>query len=372
MYRAAIAAAAFLAFGCAGRRPPETYRLTRHDGGSVLIPPGVANARTTERSVKPEVPAGTGKCDSSRGIAIERRGRGIRIAVSRESLTGRPPDWLIRWASDAEHNGCIAAGSAAKLAGRVVESLPLDPAVAWRLLHRNDVRAGYMDPEPGHRIQVDSPIFREGAPPDTRAIDSYVVSGTDRSLNVDVKASPDLVGFERAWYAVAPRPGESGSTIEPLSAERHVKGTTEARPLPATNPFRFDRAAAWYRLLYRADRTIVVVGAARYSELERLSKEIDADPSACRALAGHSCVLIPSNVGVNVNIVVRVQGAERLLAVGATVGSAIRAAGAQPEKVLASLSVQWRYGDRLARMEFDRNANDILALRLSGGEVLAW
>ncbi|MBS1858253.1 MAG: hypothetical protein JST11_22975 [Acidobacteria bacterium] len=372
MWRGAIAVAAILACGCAVRKQADVYRLVRSDGGVVLIPPGRLGAGTIHRTFTPGIQAGGASCEAGGGIAVQRRGRGIRVTVDREVLVRQPAAWLRRWASEAEARGCVAPGTAAELAERILEALPLDPAAAWRLINTNDIRSGYVDLEPGYRLQVDSPIFRDGAPPGTAAIDTAVTGGTDRSINVEVKASPELLGFERAWYAMVARKGQRGAAIEPLSAERHVNGQTEARAAPATDYFRFDRDSAWYRLLYRADRTIVVVAAASYSELERISKEVDADPSACRTPTGRRCAVIPSQVGVNPEIVVRVQGAEQALPVGSTVGSAIRAGGGRPEEALARLSVQRGYAGRLVPVEFDRTGKDILALHLRGGEMLTW
>jgi hypothetical protein len=373
MRRAAfVLFAALLACGCAGRRPTRTYRLLRYNGALTLVPPGVASASLSARAWKPGIPAGPNSCDAAGGLAVTRSGRAVRLEVTRQALEKAPPAWLIGWASDLERRGCVAPGTATTLAERVAEGLPLNPATAWRLVNQNDIRGGYVDLKPGVRLQVDSPIFRDGAPPGALAIDSAVVTGAGRSLTIEAKASPALLGFERAWYQVAPRQGQSGSAIQPISAERHIDGAAEARPSPAVNPFRFDRDAAWYRLLYRADRTIVVLGAASYSELEPLTREVDANPSACQALANRSCVLIPRNVGVNPNIVVRVRDQERTLPVGATVAGAIRAAGGDPQGALASLTLLRPYAGRLTPVQFDRSAHDVLSLRLSGGEAIAW
>jgi hypothetical protein len=361
-----------LASGCAGRRPPQTYRLLRYNGALTLVPPGVAGASLSARAWKPGIPAGPNSCAAAAGLAVTRTGRAVRLTVTREALEKAPPAWLIGWASDLERRGCVAPGTANTLAERVAESLPLDPATAWRLMNQNDIRGGFIDLKPGVRLQVDSPILRDDAPPGALAIDSAVVTGAGHSLTIEAKASPALLGFERAWYQVAPRKGQPGAAIEALSAVRHIDGAAETRPSPAVNPFRFDRAAAWYRLLYRADRTIVVLGTASYSELDRLTREVDANPSACQALAGRSCVLIPRNVGVNPNIVVRVRGQERTLPIGATVAAAVRAAEGDPQGALASLTLLRPYAGRLTPVQFDRSTQDVLSLRLSGGEALAW
>lgn len=372
MVRAAIVLAAVLSFGCATRKAPDAYRLTRQGNHAVLIPPGVPNPAIDRFTVKtPD--AGPARCDLSGVITAQRRGRDLRIVIARDGLTRQPAGWLTQWAGDAEAKGCIAPGSAAAVAGRIAESLPLDPAAAWRLLNLNDVRAGHVDLAAGNRLQVDSPIFRPGTPPDQSALASDTITGgSGNSINIDVKASPDLIGYERAWYAVRRGPGSVGLSIEPLTAERHVDGQTEMRPAPSTNHLAFDRASAYYRLLYRADRTIVVLGAGTRAELERLSHSLTDDTRACQALAGHSCAIIPANVGVNPELLVTVNGREHPLPIGSTMTSAIRAGGARPDEVLARLTVMRPYAGRLVRVEFDRSATDILNLRLNGGEVLMW
>lgn len=355
--------------GCAVRKLPGTYRLTRHDGGPVLFPPGI-NKDIGQRTFKAGIAPGTGSCESDSGIAVQRRGQGIRITVKREGLAKQSAAWLLRWSSDAEDRGCVAPGSATRLADAILDAVPLDPALAWRLVNSGG-RAGYVELRAENRLQVDSPIFRGGAPAEPLVTRSVVAGDTGRSINIDV-ASPALLGFERAWYAVVPRTAQPGYTIAPLSAERHIDGQTETRPAPAVDYFRFDRDAAWFRLVYRTDRTSVLVGAKTYSELERLAQEVDADLSACQSLAGHFCAPVPKDVGVNPDVVVRVNGEERALPFGTNVYGAIQMSGSRPEDVLPRLSMMRRHAGRLVPVEFDRTAKDIFLLRLSGGETLAW
>jgi hypothetical protein len=373
MSRAAVFVALALASACAVRKPAETYRLVKQNNVAVLIPPGVAAPDIARRTFQAPIPAGPAKCALAGDILLQRRGKDLRITIAREALVHQAAGWLTAWASDAEAKGCIAPGSASDLAARIAEALPLDPAIAWRLLNVNDVRAGYVDLAAGNRLQVDSPVFREGTPADAPALDSAVTAGgTGAVINVEVRASPNLLGYERAWYAVRRVPGHLSLQIEPLSAERHIDGRTEPRSAPGTNYFRFDRDAAYYRLLYRADRTIVVVGASSRADLERKTREMSADTAVCQSLAGHSCAVVPANVGVNPEILIMVNGQERALPIGSTVTAAIRGGGARLEEVLPRLTLQRAYAGRLVRVEFDRAANDILALRLSGGEVLTW
>jgi hypothetical protein len=356
------------ATGCAVRQP-DTFRLVRQNGAAVLVPPGVAGPEVARRTLASGIAPGPARCRPADGIAVERRGRTLRLTVARDALVHQPAGWLTRWASEAEAAGCIAPGSASELALRVAEALPLDPGLAARLLNVNDVRAGYVDLAAGNRLQVDSPIFRDGTAAGAPAVESAVTTGgTDASIQVEAKVSPALAGYERAWYAVRSA-GAAGLTIQPLSAERHIEGQTESRPAPATNHLALDRAQPYLRLLYRSDRTIVIFGAPTRAELDRLSNEMAAGTAACQ---GRSCAAIPANVGVNPEIVVTVNGQERALPVGSTVTSAIRAGGGRPEEVIARLAIQRPYGTRLATLIFDRAVPDVLGLRLQGGEVLHW
>jgi hypothetical protein len=69
---------------------------------------------------------------------------------------------------------------------------------------------------------------------------------------------------------------------------------------------------------------------------------------------------------------VQVQGKEVLLHPGATLGSALREAGADPEQALATLDVRKPYSGRLALVEALSSKRDLLALPLGGGEEIDW
>jgi hypothetical protein len=357
--------------GCAARRVTSTYRLVRQSDRLVLIPPGISRVSLVRRSLILPVPPGRGACTSIGGIEIRKRGKRLRATVAPDVLARQTPGWLTGWASDAEAAGCIAAGYGSSLPALIVDAVPLPLPVAWSLLHVNDVRAGYVDVGAGNRLQVDSPIYEDGVAQSSAADALAITGGSNTSINVEMKAPPGLIGFERAWYTVQPKQDRAGFAIVPLSAERHIKGEIEARPKPAANYFQFGTDAAYYRLLYRSDRTIVVIGAARYAELEALTRQAAGDASLCSG-ARQSCVLIPNNVGVNLDIAVHVNGRDLLLPAGANVAAAISAAGASPREVLAHLRVSRSHAGSLTAVEFDPAAEDILSLRLNGGETLTW
>jgi hypothetical protein len=106
----------------------------------LLIPPGIARPALAERSLVADVKAGGGNCSlAPDAVALRRHGRRIRITISRAALAQKPAAWAAIWAGEAEDRGCIAPGEARKLAAAIVESVPLDPETAFRLLHANNV-----------------------------------------------------------------------------------------------------------------------------------------------------------------------------------------------------------------------------------------
>src|ERR1039457_5844476 len=161
--------------GCAVR---QTYRLVNQGTGRVLIPPGISRPDVGQRTFTADIAAGRGSCPPAEGaIAIQSRHGRVRVTVTRDPLLRQPPGWLSTWTAQAESQGCITAGEGLKLAARIVESLPLDPRAAWRLLHADDRQTGYVDLGPETRLQVVSPILSEGAPPDAPIVDVSSLNG---------------------------------------------------------------------------------------------------------------------------------------------------------------------------------------------------
>ena len=370
--RGAVPLLALLTAGCAVRQP-QTYRLVMQPNGRILIPPGVATTDVPRRTFQADVAAGRGKClPVENAIEIRPHGRGMRVTVTRDGLLRQPPAWLSRWTVAAESQGCIAAGQGFKLASRILESLPLNPDAAYRLLHASDVETGYVDLGPENRLQVDSPILREGTPPDAPVIESAKITG----LTVEVKTSANFLGFETAWYAIRPKPAGTGFSIVPISAERHIQGTVTPAPAPAANYLHFPPEASFYRLFYKAEQgtmKIMVISGATREELDGRTQAIAADPGACERFTREICILIPKGVALNPDIVVTVNGREAALPVRSTVRRAIAASGEKnAESLLPRLTVRRLYGGKPVPVEFDAASPEILNLILSGGEEISW
>jgi hypothetical protein len=366
-----LAAALLLSIVTTGCAVRQTYRLVNQGAGRVLIPPGISRPDVGQRTFAADIAAGRGSCAPAKGaIAIQSRKGRVRVTVTRDPLLKQPPGWLSTWTAQAEFRGCIAAGEGLKLAARIVESLPLDPRAAWRLLHADDRQTGYVDLGPETRLQVVSPILREGTPADAPILDDSNLTGEGNRLTLTLKSTPNLVGYETAWYAIRPKAGQIGFAITPLSAEKHIQGRVEPAAAPATNYLKFEPQTAYYRLFYKADQgevVEVVLAAATRAELDRQTQAFKSGPALCAQVPSQACVVIPKRVALNPFLAITVNGSETTVPVGSTVGAAIHLDHPPPE-----LKVYKLYAGKPVPVEFDRASSEILGLVLNGGEEISW
>jgi hypothetical protein len=354
---------AFTLSGCAARRPASAnWRYIDKDSAVTLVPPGTEQA-LTQRKLKVDVATASGACPAP----IHKQKHRLRVAVDRDTLSSRPQGWITTWTSSLESNGCLAPGQAPLLAKNIAESLPLDPETTRRILYPNDL-------VPPARLEVVSPILRD--PADKADLFTAVEppAGTDAVLNLTLKSSDNLIGYETAVYTV--RPSSSGYSIAPLYADRHIAQETQRISQPATNYFSFAPDAAFYRLFMKSgqtDFTALVLAASSRTELDRETALLDAGPASCDRLPAAHCVVIPRRVAINAVTPVIVNGAETLIRWGATLGEAIRAAGVrEPPSTTPTLTVFRLYNGRPTPIDFDRTSPAILRLPLMGGEIISW
>ncbi len=226
--------------GCSG---PRTYRYADR----VLIPPGVRKTEISERSVTFPL---TVKCHAeSDAVLLRPVGRHVRVTVKPVMLRAEPAGWLENWALSLEKRGCIPVGDGAVLAAQGAEIVPLEPRVALSLLHLPE--RDYVDLNAGSRLKAIGPLFREGAKPDTRTIESSLLA--DGTLTVN--GSPDLVGVETAWYSIEADKNRPGAQILFLSAEDRMGDVVTHPDRPSLNYLHFAPDAAYYRLFTRVHRT---------------------------------------------------------------------------------------------------------------------
>src|ERR1019366_3049579 len=156
--------------GCAVRQPfPATWRLA----GRTLMPPGVATD-LPQRTFTAPIP-GRARCPENDAITVQPRKRRLRVTVGRDALIKQPRGWLTSWTEQAKSQGCIAPGQGAVLAARIVESIALPSGADLRLL-RVDGMPNYVEIGAGNRLQVISPILRDGAKPDAPLFEGGKVS----------------------------------------------------------------------------------------------------------------------------------------------------------------------------------------------------
>jgi len=423
---ALFSTAAWLALhGCAARSGPSTYRLVNQNDQRILIPPGVKDAGVSRRTFDIRTTADARSCDGHEGgVELQQRRRGgLRLTVERHALQQQPAGWLAQWATSLEQRGCITPGESFGLATSVAQAVPLELPIEQRLLNPDARSSGYTDLRPGYKLRVVSPVFREGAPPDATVMQEETkVEASEGGLTVVGKASPDLIGYQIAWYAVEPRARGGGARIVPQFAEYHSEGEVTRQNAPHANYLTFDRGMAYFRMLFMARRTesndhdILVMAAPTQANLEERTRALEAGTQACMPAASRSeealaegegvtdetanaiartpraasqtvlpapptpagasqsaCIIAPKQVAIVAWLRVTVQDKEVLVHPGATLGNALREAGANdPEEVLPTLAVRKPYEGRLTPVAFPRATRDILALPLSGGEEIRW
>jgi hypothetical protein len=373
VHRGSIVLALLAYAGCAIRRPVfSTYRLVNENGLHVLIPPGVATANVAKRTFTADISKGGGRCPhATKPVGIKIRKKRARVTVDRDTLIKQRPGWLSDWATEMESRGCLVPHEGWKLAERIVDSLPLEQNKAFRLLY-----ASPLDVVPQVRLQVVSPILREGTPPGAHVPEAVEPSIKNSNLIVTAKAAQNLIGYETAWYAVQPKIRSIGFAIAPLYAERHTDRERERRPRPSVDYLQFPPEASFYRLYHKAGETKfsqLILAARTPAELEQRVTAFETSTVSCENLNGGLCVAIPKAVAVNLFLPVTVNGAEIVVRWGATVGEAIRESGErQPNSVRPQLAVYKSYNGRPVPVEFDRASPAIINMILTGGEVISW
>jgi hypothetical protein len=343
--------------GCAVRQP-ATWRLS----GRSLTPPGVA-ADASQRTFTAPI-KGKSRCPESDAITVEPRGSRLRVTVRGDALIKQPRGWLTTWTEHAETEGCLAPGQGAILAARIVESIALPSGADLRLL-RVDGPPNFVEIGAGMRLQAISSILRTGVNSDTPQFDIDKVSGGGNTLTVDLKSSPDVIGFETAWYDLRPKTAGSGFTIVASSAETNIKGKVEGQPAPTRNYFQFAPEIGFYRLFYKADRSEVLAAATTRAALP-------TDSETCDRPGETVCLAIPRDIGVNPYMLVSVNGSPVAVAINSDVRSLIRTMRQSEDKVLPTLAVTRLWAGKPVALEFDRSKPDILSLVLTGNEQIRW
>jgi hypothetical protein len=361
-----------LSLACTRQTVPGVYRFISTGPTRLLVPPGISDpARNRATFDFPLAKPVSPECRTRDEVfRVDPHRAFLRIGIQRDALLARPPRWLGDWTAALEQQGCIDPGKSRLLAERIVESVPMDPAVAYRLLH--PAAADFTDLVPGFRLKLVSPILRDGAPAGASAITTDTVSGSDAKLSLTLRTSSDFLGYEISWYGV-----EADGRLAFATAESHIGNQVTASVAPRVNYFAFPETASCYRLFYltrvsQADHNAVVLSASTRAELDRQTPSFVRDPDACTK-AARACVALSNEVGLTIYFTVNLNGAPHNVPADSTIADALRSAGVRdPASVLPSLTVRRNYKGAAIPVEFDRTRPDILTLKLMGREDIRW
>lgn len=123
-----------------------------------------------------------------------------------------------------------------------------------------------------------------------------------RKLDVAVKASPDLLGYEMSYYSVSAR-GRGGVAVAFQSATAIIDGVSTPKSRPILTLFQLPAWAGRVRILHllrksEADHDAAILAAEDAGELDRLTALVESNPSACRDYPGSVCQWIPAGIAV--------------------------------------------------------------------------
>jgi hypothetical protein len=259
----------------------------------------------------------------------------------------------------------------AELTTSILNTLPLNVSTRRRLRGELSAVQGSIDLMTATSLRVVSPVFRTGAPAGKAiAAPGNVSAGANGGLEVELKANPDLIGYEVAWYDVKKRDDGPGLRIVPREAETHIGGAVEKGLTPRVNRLDTDPAARWFRYFVmtrasRNDYNIAVLAGRTKGELESRSEAFRKDAALYLESAPKaSYAAMTGEIGVNPYVRVKINGVEVDIAMGSSLGQAIGGAGA------TQLTVLKPHVRGLALVEAEREV--LLNLPLEGGEEITW
>jgi hypothetical protein len=154
----------------------------------------------------------------------------------------------------------------------------------------------YLDLQAGWRLRVITPLLRSGGylP---KTVQEQTAGNT-----VTFSAGNDFLGYETAYYAVTKRK-RAGVRITLSSVETTKDGTTTQQGTPMAHLFQLPHHSRYIRLLYlqrmsEADHNMAVLASNRMSDLQKLTGQVEANPSACVSNDSTFCSWIPAGIAV--------------------------------------------------------------------------
>jgi uncharacterized protein YceK len=172
----------------------------------------------------------------------------------------------------------------------------------------------YVDVEAGWRLRIIAPITRDGS--SISVVANEPAQSDAASRTVTMKASDNLVGYETAFYDVAPRAG-GGVQLRLASAEMTRNGVPELIATPAKALLHVAPRTNFIRIFYlirksESDHEMAVAGVDRADRLEPFTLQLKANPAgACRTRGHIYCEWIPYGMAVRPELKKTINGVER-------------------------------------------------------------
>jgi len=165
----------------------------------------------------------------------------------------------------------------------------------------------WIDLQPHWRVRVVTPVLASGGylvktePPQAAGAEGdHAGRGTPRDAVPEITLSaPGLIGYEVSFYRVSPRQG-GGVRVAFDSAEVHRHESVLRSRRPIQPLFTLPSEARWVRILHlargRQEYDSAILAAARRDTLESLTRQVEADPAACKSVPDGYCVWIPAGI----------------------------------------------------------------------------
>ncbi len=157
------------------------------------------------------------------------------------------------------------------------------------------VQTEFVDLQPGWRVRVVVPMLRSGG----YVLPSLQAHGAGNTM--ELKAGDDLLGYEKAYYKILPRPG-GGIRIGFSRVEVWEKGRTHRQSKPLLDLFEEAAGARHVRLVYliresRADHNMAIVASDDLAALDELTQAVTRR-AECNSSPKASCRWVPNGIAV--------------------------------------------------------------------------
>jgi len=347
---------------------PLHYTLVRSGEGSLVAPPRASEAAATAPTFQTKIkksrthPPRKVDCDIEDGpITIHWHGDSAIAQIKSGGLAQSAPNGALYFDSfkevpvfqhalvQIESKGCLRSDEDYRLKQLLTQRLPLPSPLAYELRFGSYDLTGYLDLTSDFQMQVVSPLYATNS----------------AGLRFDD-------GRETGYYSLIPSKSNDHIRI-------HLSFTIDvfagkSKP-PSQNHIQFPKSFGYSRLFLRSEQSsassvtrAILVSAPDRIKLAAATTQIQESDS-CSAVTDPKvdCIIFPADFGVNATLRVTVNGAEKYVYVGATLGAVL-----ETNSIPKTLRVERFFHGRLIPIAFDQDAPDIGSLVLMPGDQISW